>query len=270
MSLKVLFTIFISLLVQTANANVRVIGNGGGFAEMQAVHLDQQLPVFLKASQQYSSLLTWLNQNPMSFLAFSPECHMIDENYVKQVPHTIPSCVLYTDVSTPLGSEPKSLREISATVFALRYLQFDPHALWAPTYQKGLELFNEVQLEQKMIPLTMRSLQVASVHIWKIHSSRLQNVEQQLTLELPQVSIDILEAFGTASKCPTSEPFDISYLSIQWLKNSSFSALGPVNWSCGGKSFQGELHLTVENYNPEAPLDTQVQMEIVGRRQIKP
>lgn len=229
-----------------------MVGNGGGFAEMQAIYLDQMLPLYLNFSNMYPAFYQSILKpdKPPFLFDFQTECSGLNPIGFLKNPLQIPSCLLYSSDNSSLEPQPKSLTKIGAIIFAFRWIAYDNNTKWDIAYQRGLKLFSNFQLKQKKIPMTWRSNLTAFLIIWDVIHPSQQSSGFQLSLELPHYSVDIKTKLEEQLKCASKTThFNIKYMSLSQNSLDGFTAQGPVTWSCQGSPFAADMYLNVSGLN---------------------
>ncbi|MCB0421444.1 MAG: hypothetical protein KDD61_10640 [Bdellovibrionales bacterium] len=229
------------------NSGGTVVGNGGGFAEMQTLYIDSLLPVYLEPFPSFDKFRQHILFNLRQPFRFSQHCYTLNTATVQQNPYSIPSCTLYTTSSTTEHQWPRSISELAALVFAYRWLQHDNQSDWNSTYNLGLQLFTNLKLLQRSYPINLKSSLVALFHTWSFHSPKLGSTSAQYTLEMTQNSIDLTDVVANTFKCSQAPLIQWSYFSLNGYNEKQIWVQGPVVWQCQNQRYKADFHLIVDS-----------------------
>lgn len=262
-------TLLFAPMVSAAGGTM--VGNGGGFAEMQALFLDQRLSDYLAPFEEMQEFRSRLDTtSDLKPLSFDSECYYPTLPSGKTLSVVLPSCLLYGDeASSSFGPEPLAPSEIGAWVFAVRWMNVFGEGHWSELVQKGRLLFSEVKREDRRMALVWKSQVIAQLHQWSIRSLRSKADSTQLTLEFQENSVNLLSRLEALLDCPGALDIDLTYLLVQSRSASQFRAHGPVQWTCDDNRYQGQLIFTASEGSQGIPGDI-LSLSIVGRTGLEP
>ncbi len=247
--LNTLFSFFL-ILSQTAGAGIRVVGGGGGLAELQVLSLDQKLAGLLKIlltennpaqlspeeKQTLSNLLKAKEGGSGKNIVFSQDC-LSPKIQFRSESILVSSCALYEN------DQPLSLPELAAFVFDWRLAESAPQLPESEKRDISKKIwrdFHEGNAENLQI-----SLQPAVY----LRARELVMGEQVLSLlaaETVAGSVDLAPDLIQALNCTEANPnwgFRSLVMESEELGRTSVS--GQIQWSCDGKSFAAKATLVL-------------------------
>lgn len=241
------------LLPLITKAGIESVGNGGGFAEMQAYAIDRGLPTLLKycAGSRNPCELNEPEQLIVQNLAQSKELLQapllrINETCEKPYLHlesnkvySLDACSLYSESTSAFGPIPLANNEIAAKVIETRVLSFaqDVSNHQAHELAKQLSLALKFEDQQTIIPVNGY---IFRLHIWSLQFAK-QNL-QSLTVETLTRSWDIGSEIEKTLQCSQEFNFHLSGFRFQ---SSTSGSLGKseIQWSCGTQKYKALLYL---------------------------
>lgn len=261
--------ILISLVTQ---AGVRTVGNGGGYAEMKAVLINDQLPTFLEVclndlnscglSQAELIVVKSVLQIPMN-LKFKETCtespiSILDDQ--KRI--AIESCVLYHQGQ----SVAKDFSEIGVWVLTAR-LSATTHADFHSSQSIAEKVFRDYQETEQKIQVVITQSQTEA------HFLSVKKLNQQfsiISLEGAKVSLDITAPAKKSLACDGTSVKDLvlSFTAAQEISPSKALVEADATWTCEGKlakSFQGTLQIFYSVSQSEISPET-VHVQLVGKQ----
>lgn len=237
----------ISPSVQVLAGGGIIVGNGGGFAEMQAIKTDHELKRLVTARGFFPELKEHVAEWDQSPLGFSSECPNTDDpDFFRRNPNILPSCWIYNSVEVKeLGPRPKPIAEITAWVFAVRWMTFVSTDTGLEAYKRGLSLFSDLEIQDQFLPLLWGERWVGAIHLWSIDSQHgVTHEDVFVTLELESRSIDLTSKIHEVLDC--SNP-TINWRNVQVVEvnKSNIALVSPIKWICEGQTWQADLNIQV-------------------------
>ncbi len=238
--------LFLILLMFSQNSfsvsNGFLVGNGGGLAEMQALHLDSSLKQQLKSLGGFEEFVEKLN-GAEKLLSFNPSCtaggYAVFGDKI-----SIDSCRLYSDVRSPLGERPLSLEEIGSWIFAVRWVSVYPSDSFEEALLKGRKLHLSLNHSFLEHPFVQTGKHVGSFIVQKSAGNYL------FALEFLKGSVDLRESLIREAGCLSLT--GVSFKNTETLNFGSKMFFGSMSaeWSCNGKIFEGDVLINI-NFNGE-------------------
>lgn len=223
---------------------VRVVGKGGGFAEMQAYAFDKNLPALVKVCEQRPEFcgLSPREQKILqafvlrqyevlnSLLTINPTC-VAPYVHLDSILGSVDSCYLYESEQTEFGPVPKPLQEIGAAVILIRFVMMlgeqanlDEITTLADKLLRNLDITKQSSIVE------------AGRQIYKLNLLSLLMGEQQrsfLSFESFQASVDLTENLESSLNCASRDlDWTLQNLRVENLGPDEGRVQGQIEWSC--------------------------------------
>jgi hypothetical protein len=244
----------------TIQAGVSSVGNGGGFAEMQAYQIDRSMISTLDRCLLSSNLCGMTPPEIQATVDLSQTLKnqnwgLIEINVTCEWPYmhpntkdilSIDSCLLYSKVATDLGPSPLLSIEIAEKVFGARLKSANPQI--DPTLAENLcrKLSQVLQFKDQVyvVPESGHS----RLHVWTLESGNTR--KNYVTLETLKSSTDLTSDIEASLACPNQIPQNLEFQVFQFMpspptsgKTNSVVAKSQITWNCAGQSYQALLYL---------------------------
>lgn len=265
-----LSTLFFLLLgfYGVANAGVRVVGRGGGYAEMQALLINDRIAGFTQGCVQNpiicgleSTQATSLGKaisTPL-LLTINPTCIDPVVQTYGTVSAEIAACALYQDSS----SEVKPIKDIAAWVLTARLMTFDGMSL-DKAFALSQLVFKSFQQEELSLMFVMDESEV-NFHFLQVQLGYV--TENVVSLEGREQTFDftaqvqnILPCYGYSLQAwKLTRPMARDLGQAQGLIETE------VSWTCGDqKSWSGKLQIYFSAPNFEVD-PSSLNLHLVGK-----
>jgi len=253
----VMISLFAALTLQ---AGVGSVGNGGGFAEMQAYQNDRSLNSLLnhcllpsnlcqlnademKAAKELSQILQIKNWDliEINVTCEAPYLHPNQQNVL-----SIDSCLLYSKEVSELGPHPLPNLEIARIVFGARLKSANPKIIDSLAQSLSTKLSQAVQFNDLVyfIPESGHS----RLHVWNLKIGK--QMKTELTLETLKFSFDLTPIIESALECPSESLKGLEYSTFEFMQASTAAitvatviAKSKIDWICAGQNFRAQLYL---------------------------
>ncbi|MNL06649.1 hypothetical protein D3C87_1272890 [compost metagenome] len=247
---------------------VRVVGKGGGFAEMQVYAFDKNLPFLVRICHQRpeSCGLSSKEQDILqvfvlrqyevlnSVLTINPTCVAPYVHLGSALESSVDSCYLYENEQTEFGPVPKSLQEIGAAVILIRFVNI-------LGVQANLEEIRVLanKLLRNLDVTSQSSVVEAGRQIYKLNLLSLQAGERRrsfLSFESVQSSVDLTKDLESSLNCAGLDlDWSLQEIRVENLGSDLGRVQGQIEWSCALP--EGEL----QKYRATLVLDLMYQNE---------
>lgn len=234
---------------------IRSVGNGGGFAEMQAYAIDKSLMGlvrncvaiqgacnFLPDQQDILiKLLKFDEATPFSLIRINETCAPPFFHQERSGSVSIDACDLYQNKDSPLGPEPLPYDQIALRVLGSRLRQAIPSIDSRDIGRLSVALFGEFVFEdrQTIIPIDLDEFRM---HDW---SFRKRNRTQQfLVIEGRTISTDLTTHLENLLEC-SATALSWQFRDVHFGDRGNSRSVGSMDaqWSCGPRRFQAALYL---------------------------
>jgi|GEM_PF-4248284 len=210
-----------------------LIGNGGGLAEMQALHIDLNFEKHLGLRSQYSDFAKKLEDHS-PLLEFDTTCD-VKKYRLTQEKIYLSSCALYGDRQGPLGQRPKPLKEIAALIYAVRWLSVHPGDSFEAVLVEARSFYNTFELRQDAYAFVFSGDLKALFTVQKVVQDHL------FALEFKNESIDVSADLMSEMKCSSLNKFKASATRVFKSSSEQLAAESLVSWTCENQSYSGRL-----------------------------
>jgi len=248
-----------------AFAGIRVVGNGGGYAEMQAIWINSQLKHLSKACLQdlgtcglsapEGALLQEVLHSPF-LLEMNPDCSAPFIQPKGPSLASISSCALYeTDTIAKSFSEIAAWT-LAARLVAVKGLSADA-SLWI-----GRQVFSSLQQQETKIAIQMPE-GAALFHFLSVQQNDV--IHSLVSLEGLSSTVDITDSVLNALSCATGTvtQWSLSPLGARETGDNGAMIESEAFWSCSnGDRFKSQLQVYFQVSQNEI-LDGSIRMRMV-------
>jgi hypothetical protein len=264
--LSILLSLFLAAPVfasQNAEPDgVRVVGKGGGFAEMQAYAFDKNLPNLARiCSQQPEScgllpkeqevLRTFvLNEKLVlnSLLTINTSCTAPFIHLKSDQSSSVDSCFLYAAKSNEFGPVPKSPAEIGRIVIQLRFTDI---------LKEKMNPFEIEDLTNKLLrdlnfnnqsTVVQAGNRTHKINLWSMDLAGKRS--SFLSFENFESSLDLTPDLEASLACTDKEiNWSLRELSVENLSYQEGVVRGQIEWSCDQQRYRATLTLQLSYQN---------------------
>ena len=249
--MKMLLILIFGLSV-SAQAKIRVVDRGGGFAEMQAYALDKRLPTYAKLCQaagnpcqlssQEKSWVDLLVKNETKIVdeliqlnttCAAPFVHLTDRGY------SVDSCALYLEEVNEFGPQPKSLVEIGQVLLLARISALEGAVMsWPAAQSLAKALLIDLNYSEALYVVDDGKMR-HRLNIWSMQAG--SEKVTYVSLESPKSSTDLTESFLESLSCKEGPVTQWQLDGIQVNKNR---VLASARWRCGSREFSAKVGMT--------------------------
>ena len=234
-------------------AGVRSVGNGGGYAEMQAEFINLRLHIWA------------LNAPPAITIEIEPHCAPQPIQVVSTTVVRLSSCALYRIPAHSTAAQPKLFHEIATWVLASRLMTQGQS--FESSYIAASQQFRNFSQTEDSLEISLTSGNFL-FHDLSVAMNGTSN--KVLSVEGREKTYDVTDQSFSTLRCSTAKPVTWSTRGAYARASGSAGALvsSSVAWSCvDGSKWEAQLLTSFESKQGEVVAGS-IITQIVQRRQV--